>query len=187
MAVTSEEFRNALSHFPAGVTITTIRAGERIHGLTVSAFASVSAEPPLITVVIDNRHLAKEMLEEEGAVFAVNILRHDQSELSNRFAWLKDEDRFAAGTWGTALTGAPILADALAWLDCRIFARYPAGTHTVYIGEVVASGVPVPGTPPLLYWQRGYRQLKIHEPDEASDAAEVAKVAVLRDTRAKPE
>src|SRR5215472_12820033 len=48
MAISSEDFRNALSHFAAGVTITTIRAGEHIHGLTVSAFASVSADPPLI-------------------------------------------------------------------------------------------------------------------------------------------
>jgi len=186
MAVSSEEFRQALSHFPAGVTITTIRAGEQIHGLTVSAFASVSAEPPLITVVIDNRHRAKQLLEEPGAVFAVNFLRHDQHELSNRFAWLKDEDRFAEGTWGTAETGAPILADALAWLDCRIYARYPAGSHTVYIGEVVASRVPEEGVPPLIYWQRGYRQLHIHPPEETSSAAEVEGVSVLRDVKTKP-
>ena len=183
MAVSSEEFRNALSHFPAGVTITTIRAGDEIHGLTVSAFASVSAEPPLITVVSDNRHRAKQLLEEPEAVFAVNVLRHDQRELSNRFAWLKDEDRFAKGTWGVAETGAPILADALAWLDCRIYARYPAGTHTVYIGEVVASRVPEEGTPPLVYWQRGYRQLHLHPPEETSTAAEVEGVSVLREVK----
>ncbi len=179
MAVSSEDFRNALSHFPAGVTITTMRAGEHIHGLTVSAFASVSAEPPLVTVVIDNRHRAKELLEQPEAVFAVNFLRHDQRELSNRFAWLKDEDRFAVGNWGVATTGAPILADAMAWLDCRIYARYPAGTHTVYIGEVVASSVPEEGVAPLVYWQRGYRQLHIHPPEESSTAAEVEGVTVV--------
>jgi len=183
MAVSSEEFRTALSHFPAGVTITTIRAGDELHGLTVSAFASVSAEPPLVTVVIDNRHRAKQLLEVPDAVFAVNFLRHDQQELSNRFAWLKDEDRFAHGTWGVAATGAPILADALAWLDCRIYARYPAGTHTVYIGEVVASRVPEEGVTPLVYWQRGYRQLHIHPPEEASTAAEVEGVSVLREVK----
>jgi flavin reductase (DIM6/NTAB) family NADH-FMN oxidoreductase RutF len=166
MAISSEEFRNALSRFPAGVTITTIRAGERIHGLTVSAFASVSADPPLITVVIDNRHKAYALLEEEGAVFAVNILRQDQAELSNRFAWVKDEDRFAEGTWGTAETGAPVLEDALAWLDCRIHARLHAGTHTVYVGEVVASAVPDPEQPPLIYWSRGYRKLWLHEVED---------------------
>jgi flavin reductase (DIM6/NTAB) family NADH-FMN oxidoreductase RutF len=163
MPVSSEEFRNALCRFPAGVTITTIRVGEQVHGLTVSAFASVSAEPPLITIVIDQRHKAYELLETPGAVFAVNILSHDQMELSNRFAWLKDEDRFAQGEWTTAVTGAPILADALAWLDCRIVGRLPAGTHTVYVGEVEASGHAEPIAPPLVYWHRGYRQLLLHD------------------------
>lgn len=161
--ISSEEFRLALRHFPAGVTIVTVRTEERTHGLTVSAFASVSAEPPLIAIIIENRHKAHAMLEEPGAVFAVNILGEDQSELSNRFAWVKDEDRFAQGNWSTAETGAPILLDALAWLDCRIHARYPAGSHTVYIGEVNASNVPHQEAPPLIYWNRGYRKLRLHE------------------------
>ena len=161
--ISSEEFRLALRHFPAGVTIVTIRAGERTHGLTVSAFASVSAEPPLIAIIIENRHKAHALLEEPQAVFAVNILGEDQSELSNRFAWVKDEDRFAQGDWAAADTGAPVLVDALAWLDCRIHARYPAGSHTVYIGEVNASNVPKQEAPPLIYWNRGYRKLRLHE------------------------
>jgi len=159
MSISSEEFRNALRHFPSGVTIVTIKSGERIHGLTVSAFASVSPEPPLIAIIIDHRHMAYSMLEEEGASFAVNILHQDQVNLSNRFAWIKDEDRFAEGNWKTAATGAPILADALAWLDCTIYARHPAGTHTIYVGQVQASGVPRHDQTPLIYWNRGYRQL----------------------------
>jgi flavin reductase (DIM6/NTAB) family NADH-FMN oxidoreductase RutF len=161
--ISSEEFRKALRHFPAGVTIVTIRTGERTHGLTVSAFASVSAEPPLIMVIIENRHKAFSMLQEPEAVFAVNILGEDQSELSNRFAWVKDEDRFALGDWSTGVTGAPVLVDALAWLDCRIHARYPAGSHTIYVGEVHASRVPAEEAPPLIYWNRGYRKLRLHE------------------------
>ena len=163
MTISSEDFRNALRHFPAGVTLITIKSGEQIHGLTVSAFASISPEPPLVAVVIDHRHRSHALLEREGAVFAVNILGQDQVDLSNRFAWLKDEDRFAEGEWGTAATGAPILTDALAWLDCRIHAGYPAGRHTIYVGEVVASGVPQPGEPPLVYWNRGYRRLKLQD------------------------
>jgi flavin reductase (DIM6/NTAB) family NADH-FMN oxidoreductase RutF len=161
--ISSEEFRKALRHFPAGVTIVTVRAGERIHGLTVSAFASVSAEPPLIMIIIENRHKAYSMMQEPDAVFAVNILGEDQAELSNRFAWVKDEDRFAMGTWSTGALGAPVLAEALAWLDCRIHARYPAGSHTIYVGEVQASHVPKEEAPPLIYWNRGYRKLKLHE------------------------
>jgi flavin reductase (DIM6/NTAB) family NADH-FMN oxidoreductase RutF len=162
MPVTSETYRDALRHFPAGVTIVTIRAGEEIHGLTVSAFASVSPEPPLVAVIIDQRHNAAPLLETAGSAFAVNVLREDQLELSNRFAWVKDEDRFHVGGWGEAESGAPVLLDCLAWLDCRIHSRHPAGTHTIYVGEVLATGVPTPDAPPLVYWNRGYRKLGIH-------------------------
>lgn len=163
MPITSEAYRDALRHFAAGVTIVTIKAGDRTHGLTVSAFASVSPEPPLVAIVIDRSHHAHDMLEEEGAVFAVNILGEDQSVLSNRFAFIKDEDRFAEGSWRTAATGAPVLNDALAWLDCTIHSKHRAGTHTVYIGEVQASGVPDAEYPPLVYWNRGYRKLALHD------------------------
>ncbi len=164
MSVKSEDYRDAMRHFPSGVTIVSIKAGEQTHGLTVSAFASVSPDPPLVCVIIDHRHSAHALLEEAGAVFAVNVLGADQEELSNRFAWVKVEDRFAEGDWRTAKTGAPVLADALAWLDCTIHSRYPAGTHTIYIGEVQASSTPQPDAPPLVYWNRGYRHL--FEPGE---------------------
>ena len=163
MSVSSEEFRDVLRHFPAGVTIVTIKSGDEIHGLTVSAFASISPEPPLIMIAIDHRHSAFELLEAEDAVFAVNILHEDQMELSNRFAWLKDEDRFDAGDWREAVTGAPVLADALAWLDCTIHGSYVAGTHTIYVGKVQACGIPRPNQPPLVYWNRGYRGLLLRE------------------------
>ena len=140
MTVSAEAFRDALRHFPSGVTIVTLKAGDQLHGLTVSAFASISPEPPLIMVAIDHRHSAYPLLEQAGAVFAVNVLHQEQVALSNRFAWLKDEDRFAVGDWQAAKTGAPILAEALAWLDCTIYARHPAGTHTIYVGQVVAAG-----------------------------------------------
>ncbi len=163
MTITSEKYREALRYFPAGVTIVTIKSPsqETPHGLTVSAFASISPEPPIIMIAIDHRASGHELLQEEGAVFAVNILSQEKSELSNRFAWIKDEDRFAVGNWGTAVTGAPILQDALAWLDCTINKRYEAGTHTIYLGLVQASATPRSGTPPLIYWNRGYRYLKI--------------------------
>ncbi|HXT19142.1 MAG TPA: flavin reductase family protein, partial [Thermoanaerobaculia bacterium] len=139
----------------------TVKAGEQRHGLTVSAFASVSAEPPLIMIIIENRHHAYSLLQEPEAVFAVNILGEGQSELSNRFAWVKDEDRFAVGNWTTAATGAPVLADAAAWLDCTIHTQMPAGTHELFVGEVRASGVPVADRPPLIYWSRAYRTLEL--------------------------
>ncbi len=159
MSIPAHDFRDALRHFASGVTIVTVKAGDEVHGLTVSAFASISPEPPLIAVVIDHRHRAYPVLERPGAVFAVSVLCQDQRELSERFAWVKDEDRFELGAWETAATGAPVLADAAAWLDCTLVSRSPAGTHTIYVGEVQASRVPRPGAAPLVYWNRAYRRL----------------------------
>lgn len=161
MPVSADAFRDALRHFPAGVTLVTLRAGEEIHGLTVSAFVSVSPDPPLIAVIIDHKHRAHPLLEVPGAVFAVNILSAADQALSDRFAWGPDKERFAAGRWTTAVTGAPVLADAVAWLDCTIDSRHAAGTHTIYIGAVQASAVPRPDGAPLLYWNRDYRRLAL--------------------------
>lgn len=162
MAITSEQYRDALRHFPSGVTVVTIKAGDVVHGLTVSAFASVSPDPPLVAVIIDHRHQAHPLLERDDASFAVNVLRHEQVEISNRFAWLKDEERFQEGVWSTGPTGAPVLPTALAWMDCRIAGRYPAGTHSIYTGLVQAAHSAADGAP-LVYWNRGYRHLATHE------------------------
>jgi flavin reductase (DIM6/NTAB) family NADH-FMN oxidoreductase RutF len=161
MTVSSEDYRDVLRHFPSGVTIVTIKADDMCHGITVSAFASLSPTPPLVMVAIDRKHRAETFLQRDGATFAINILATDQQEISNRFAWLKDGDRFAVGDWTTALTGAPVLADALAWLDCEIVSRQNAGTHTIYVGEVKASAVPRPDESPLIYWNRKYRELAV--------------------------
>ena len=159
MAISSADFRQALAHFASGVTIVTVKHCEEVHGLTVSAFASISQDPPLVAVVIDQKHGAHSLIEQPGAVFAVNILRQEQEELSERFAWEKEEDRFLAGDWTTAVTGAPVLSDAATWLDCTLHSRSPAGTHTIYVGEVQASRVPESGASPLVYWHRSYRRL----------------------------
>ena len=158
MPIDSDQFRDTMRLFSSGVTIVTIKAGEQTHGLTVAAFVSVSAEPPLISVVINASNHGHSLLMQEGAVFAVNILSAQHQALSDRFAW-KHEDRFAEGNWGTAVTGAPILQDALAWLDCTVHAKQSAGTHTIFIGEVQQSYVDTSEQKPLVYWDRSYRQL----------------------------
>lgn len=158
MPISIEDFRDVLRHFPAGVTLVTIKAGDETHGLTVSSFASVSPEPPLILVCIDNSYPGNELIHRDDAVMAVNILREGQDEISNHFAF-GEGDRFAKGNWTTAETGAPVLEDALAWLDCTIYSRQVAGTHTVCIGEVQASKVITPDAAPLVYWNRAYRSI----------------------------
>jgi len=158
MPVSPQDFKDVLRHFAAGVTVVTVKSGDDQHGSTVSAFASVSTEPPLILVCIGHNSRSHELMERSDAVFAVNILREEQEEASNRFAFF-DGDRFAEGNWTTAETGAPIIEDSLAWLDCTIYSRLNAGHHTIYIGEVQASKVVAESHNPLLYWNRSYRQL----------------------------
>jgi flavin reductase (DIM6/NTAB) family NADH-FMN oxidoreductase RutF len=172
--VDAREFRNALRLFPAGVTLVTIRSGEVGHGLTVSAFASVSPDPPLVAILIDHQHTAHGLLQRPGATFAVNFLGEDQRALADRFAWTAEEERFGAGRWTTATTGAPILLDALAWLDCSIHSQHAAGSHTLYIGRVEACGTPRPETLPLLYWNRDYRRLARDAGPPARGAARIA-------------
>lgn len=159
MTISSEQFKDVLRFFASGVTIVTSARGAERHGMTVSAFVSVSADPPLVAVLIEKSTTLNLLLDGDDPVFAVNLLAAEQVELSNRFAFEKDEDRFLVGKWMTAVTGAPVLADALAWLDCRLERRHEAGSHNLYIGAVEAVSAPRPEAPPLIYWNREYRYL----------------------------
>lgn len=152
-------FRDAMRHLPGGVSLVTSRRDDARHGMTVSAFVSLSATPPLVAVVIDRAHSINALLDGELACFAVNVLAHDQRALADRFAFVKDEDRFLEGQWGEAVTGAPVLTDALTWLDCRVHDRLVAGSHTIFVGAVESSAVPRPDEAPLVYWNRDYRVL----------------------------
>jgi flavin reductase (DIM6/NTAB) family NADH-FMN oxidoreductase RutF len=112
----------------------------------------------LVLISVGQEPTSNALLQASGA-YAVNFLRDDQRELSDRFAGrLGETDRFAGLTTHTAATGTPILEDCLAWLDCRVVSTQVVSDHTLYIGEVVAAGVHGPGRP-LLYWGADYRQI----------------------------
>lgn len=161
--ISSQAYRDVLGRFGSGVTIVTMREDNKRHGLTVSAFSSLSADPPMVAVTIDRKHTAHQILAKSGAAFGVNLLAQDQQALSDRFAWVKDQDRFAEGSWQDGVTGSPLLQDALAWLDCRVRYRLEVGSHSIFVGLAVASYFDAdPLREPLLYWNRAYR--KICEP-----------------------
>ncbi len=158
MPIPSEQFKYVLRQWASGVSIVTMQAEERRHGLTVSGFLSISPEPPLVLISIGQELNSHALLQVSGA-YAVHFLREDQHELSDRFAGrLGDVDRFEGLTMHTAATGAPILDDCVAWLDCRVVATQAAGDHTLYIGEVVAAGVNS-ADKPLVYWNADYRRI----------------------------
>ena len=159
MPISSDQFKYVMRQWVSGVTVVTMQDGESQHGLTVSGFISISPEPPLVLISIGQELTSDTLLQANGA-FAVNFLRDDQTELSDRFAGrLGVIDRFEGLSFNTAATGAPILEDCLAWLDCRVVSTQVAGDHTLYIGEVVAAGVNSPAKP-LIYWNAAYRQVE---------------------------
>ena len=163
MSINQDQCKSILGHFPAGVTVVTIAADEVVHGCTVSAFSSISVEPPLIMVAINRESRSGQLLHQPGATFAVNILANEQTDISNQFAWVKTDNKFELGEWGTAVTKAPILTNALAWLDCTIHSTHDAGTHTLFIGKVEACQLVRPDQAPLVYWNRDYRALQLAE------------------------
>ncbi len=159
MSVSIDTFKEAMSRFASGVTVVTTREGDTVHGFTASAFCSVSLEPPLVLVCVARTIRSHDMMARSG-IFAVNILNANQRHLGERFAGLVPDvqDRFADLAYETATTGSPILPDVLAWLDCRVWASYDGGDHTIFVGEVVDAGVNEM-RPPLLYFHRQWAQI----------------------------
>ena len=154
MTISAEDFKRALSRRASGVAVVTARSGDRIHGMTVSAFTEVSLEPPLVLVCADKSSNTLPVIR-AGGVFAINVLARDQHELSNRFAANRDEDkRFEGLEFEVGRTGAPLLRGVAVNIDCRVVAEHDAGDHVIYIGEV--QEVRSFDHEPLLYFRGAY-------------------------------
>lgn len=158
MAVNEQEFKSALKLWASGVTVVTSKTEQHgLKGMTATSFSSVSLEPPLILVCINQSADTGEVML-EGKHFAVNILNADQQEVSNQFAGgSSQEERFANVAWHEGVLGSPILDDALASIECRVVQQVSAGSHWIVIGEV--EKVACRDGDPLLYYNSGYRTL----------------------------
>jgi flavin reductase (DIM6/NTAB) family NADH-FMN oxidoreductase RutF len=157
MTIGADEFRSALGRFASGITVVTAKnAGGRFFGITVSAFCSVSLEPPLILVCIDKNTGSHHAIEETRA-FVVNILREDQAHLSDRFAAFLP-DKFDSVNFRLGLDGLPVLEDVLANLECRLKYSHDGGDHTIFVGEIERANVNDGN--PLLHWRGNYRKIQ---------------------------
>ncbi len=157
MPISRDEFRAALGRFASGVTVVTTKDPDgRLHGITVSAFCSVSLEPPLILVCIE-KNTGSHYAFEQSNSFVVNILREDQQYISDRFASYLS-DKFAETKYHLGIDDLPVLEDVLANLECRLVNSHASGDHTIYVGEIERATLN--NGKPLVYWHGNYRELK---------------------------
>jgi flavin reductase (DIM6/NTAB) family NADH-FMN oxidoreductase RutF len=156
-ALDPRRFRDAIGRFATGVTVVTWDDGEHIRGKTANAVSSLSLDPMLLLVCVDQKGTAHEQLKAARA-FAVNILAQDQLEVSTAFARRGVED-MGEVPYSTRQTGAPIIDGALAWVECEIAERLEGGDHTIYIGRVLDLEIARPDASPLLFYGGRYRAL----------------------------
>ena len=157
MPIDPDDFRRTLAQLASGVTAVTTRdAAGRPLGLTVTSFCSVSLDPPLVLVCVDERSETHAGFRESGT-FGVSVLAEDQEDVSRRFAW-GGSAKFENAELIEGAGGVPLVAGALAHVSCQVVAAHPAGDHTIYVGEVVAL-TSRPGRP-LLYHRGRYRRLE---------------------------
>jgi flavin reductase (DIM6/NTAB) family NADH-FMN oxidoreductase RutF len=158
MPITKDEFRRALGHFASGVTVVCTRdKNGKLHGLTASAFTSVSLDPPLVLVCIDKNTGSYYAFAESG-LFWVNVLADDHELISRRFA-SNGPGKFEGVEHRNGRDGVPVIEGALANLECRIVHSYEGGDHTIFVGQVEAAQVK--DGRPLIYFRGGYARLTI--------------------------
>lgn len=148
-----KRFRNTLGRFATGVTVITTQDGERIHGMTANAFVSVSLDPPLVLVSLDNRCNMHRMLPSTGR-FGISVLAEDQEHLSTHFAGRPIEGLEVAFV---TREDVPVVDQALAYVVAHVVETHPAGDHTLYIGHV--DYFESREGRPLLFYGGKYRQL----------------------------
>jgi flavin reductase (DIM6/NTAB) family NADH-FMN oxidoreductase RutF len=162
-SIESGDFRTALSRFASGITIVSTLQGGVAHAMTASAFTSVSLDPPLVLVCVEKSVRMHAALLECGQ-WAVSVLAADHRPEAERFArsgrdLLSQFDGVA--TVAGPETGCPVIAGALSWLECRTWASYEGGDHTIVVGEVLSLGsAQSPDPAALVYFSGHYGELR---------------------------
>jgi flavin reductase (DIM6/NTAB) family NADH-FMN oxidoreductase RutF len=172
LAAGTSVFRQAMSSFPTGVTVVTVACPDgSVHGLTVNSFTSVSLDPMLVLVCLDQASRGAGLIERAGA-FVVNVLSAGQQDISR---WFANRHRPAGSAmfdgvpFEPAATGCPVLVDAAASFECRLQQSHHAGDHLILLGEVIAL-VHRPRLEPLIFHAGMYKSLE-HESRAAGRTA----------------
>ena len=153
------ELRAFAGNFATGVAVVTTRdAGGRCYGLTMNAVTSLSLNPPLLLICLDNASSTLRALEESNH-FCLHFLAADQQPISNLFS-TKVDDKFASLTYSIGEFGSPVLFGVVAAGECQVASKYPGGDHTIVVGAVRAMSVS--GGEPLVYHRGQYASLVGH-------------------------
>jgi flavin reductase (DIM6/NTAB) family NADH-FMN oxidoreductase RutF len=172
--ISPDRFRGAMRHLTGGVSVITVGRGREITGMTVTSVSSLSVDPPTLIVSVNRESSSWPVLRRHG-FFGVNILAADQLEIAERFAGkggLQGAERFAGAQWTTRISGVPLLAGALAAIDCEVEDIVERHSHAIVIGRVLdiqSSG----HTAALAYWQGRYVAV-----DQDEDVARLAEVSI---------
>jgi flavin reductase (DIM6/NTAB) family NADH-FMN oxidoreductase RutF len=162
-AFSSRDFRHALGRFASGVTVVTAHYQGQTHGMTANAFVSVSLEPPLVLVSLDNRSGMHRILPQTRR-YGVSVLAEDQEALSNHFAGKRDP-ALTAGF--TMRDGIPLLDGAIAHFIVEVTEAHAAGDHTLYIGRV--THLAWRDAQPLLFYSGRYQQMRTQKQADWSE------------------
>jgi flavin reductase (DIM6/NTAB) family NADH-FMN oxidoreductase RutF len=172
--VSADDFRGAMRHLAGGVSVITVGRGKEITGMTVTSVSSLSVDPPTLIVSINRESSSWPLLKRHG-VFGVNILTSDQLDIAERFTGkggLNGAERFAGAEWITRASGVPLLAGALAAIDCEVEDIVERHSHAIVIGRVLDMQLS-PRTAALAYWQGQYVAI-----DQNEDAIRLAEVSL---------
>ena len=153
-----KQFRRAMSRFATGITVVSVRSGERTHGMTVNSFTSVSLDPPMVLWCAERGSRTLALVQESG-VYGVSVLGEHQVDLSQHFAgrWTEGVDRFAGiDCFDGPATGCPLLRGALATFECRLAMDQAVGDHHVLLARVEDVRMPEEPGSPLLYFGSRY-------------------------------
>jgi flavin reductase len=156
--MTSSEFKRAMRHFPTGVTVVTSLKDDEPRGITVSSFASVSADPPSILICI-NRAARSYLYISTSRIFCVNLLSGVQRHVAERFSGKVSERQFEQIGYDVDVTGAPVLHGIVAYFDCTVTEEHHAGSHSIFVGTVVSCAARAGS--PLGYFNGGYHDFGI--------------------------
>lgn len=172
--VSSDDYRGAMRHLAGGVSVITAGRTKEITGMTVTSVTSLSVDPPTLVVSINREASSWQLIKRHG-FFGVNILTADQLDVAERFTGkggLKGADRFAGAEWFTRVSGVPLLAGALAAIDCQVEDIIERHSHAIVIGRVLDIQAST-RTAALAYWQGQYVAI-----DQNEDALRLAEVSL---------